>query len=176
MSVTGRFWRLASEEWPRIESLSDSNLTAGQMDRSEEAFLDTLFDDRWLESGHYLDIEKSWHLLDYLLRHVRDVPEAVLGQAIQGGTDLPFRDCDGFIRFLTPDEVRVVADHLGRQSVARLQACCKMDELLRAEIYPGFDQWDSDAVRGLVEQYFPLLVTFYRAAARAGQYVVLGRM
>ena len=176
MSISGRFWRLTTEEWAKLDASWSCGSHPGDVADAEVTFLDYLFAEEWADAQHYLDIDDSWDLLDYLLQYSQDDPAGVLGLAIQGGTDLPFEDSKGYIRFLTPDEVQKVAHHLGHHSVARLRSHVKMDQLVRVEIYPGFDRWERGTVYEIIERYLPTLIAFYVAAARTGQYVVLARM
>jgi hypothetical protein len=125
-------------------------------------------------SASALDIDKSWHIIHFLLTGEPWGGEGPLASAVLGGTELPGTDAGyGPFRYLTPPEVREVASALEAVPFADLWSRLKPEETEAAEIYPG--KWGEDGeVEGqYVSQNYGALRVFYSSASEAGNAVLL---
>jgi hypothetical protein len=120
-----------------------------------------------------LDIDKSWHLIHFLLSGERWTAKSLLGRAVLGGTEIKNSDGGyGPIRYLTHTEVRAISDAIQTVSPTALWSRFNPEEVQAADIYPG--SWELDAV---TEQYvlfnYASLQAFYASASNAGNGVLL---
>jgi hypothetical protein len=91
-----------------------------------------------------------------------------------GGTETPFDATYGKVRYLTPVEVREVADALGKISVEELRARFDPVAFTKAQVYPNPRPggWNITELESVLFIY-PQLVEFFRQAAREGNLVLL---
>lgn len=118
----------------------------------------------------HLDIDKSWHGVHYLLTGDPWEGEPPLSWAVLGGTGIGEDTGYGPPRYLTPDEVRDVADALDDASPESLTA--RFDPVaMKAEgIYP--QGWQPEDLGWLLGN-FDDLAGFYGVAAAEGRVVLL---
>jgi hypothetical protein len=122
------------------------------------------------ESGQEsLDLEKSWHVLHYLLTGSASEAPAPLGNAILGGSEIGDDLGYGPSRFLTPEQVREVSSALSSISKEDLANRFDLEAMMAANIYPVRDESEL----GLAQEYFGELSRFYAAAAAAGNAMLL---
>ena len=118
-----------------------------------------------------LDIDKSWHIIHFLLTGQSWGGAAPLSNAVCGGTALGDVDIGyGPARFLEPNEVGDVAAALSRITAAELWSRLSTEAAVEAQIYPS-GTWTSDAFP-YVAHHYERLQTFYRAAANRGEAVL----
>jgi hypothetical protein len=91
----------------------------------------------WYPAGPMLDLDKSWQLIHFLLTGDPWNGEPPLKDAILGGTPLGGELGYGPMRYLTPDQVRSVAESLSGVQEQRLRAAFDPAKLAREEVYPG---------------------------------------
>jgi hypothetical protein len=116
-----------------------------------------------------LNLEKSWHVLHYLLTgKVEDAPPP-MGNAILGGTEIGEDLGYGPARFLTPPQVREVAAALAPISKDDLGERFNLKAMIAANIYPVRDESELE----LAERYFEDLSCYYSAAAASGNAMLL---
>ena len=145
-----------------------------------------------------LDLDKSWHLLHFLLTGDPLGGSPPLKDAIIGGTEIGPDLGSGPARVLTPEQVRAVADALAGVREADLRSRYIPDALEAAKMYPGMWKPIAPPVRGglfrrgrpngpevtahskeLAEfldfamENFRALGPFYAAAARDGDAMLL---
>lgn len=127
----------------------------------------------------YFSLEKEWQALHFLI--AGESGEAENTQAtsphcnvVMGGTPTQFEAGYGFVRYLTPEEVRAVAELLSTISVEELRQRFDPAAFNAAQIYPDPQPggWDEEEIEPLLEMY-PELVTFFQNAARDGDIVLL---
>ncbi|GAA2637751.1 hypothetical protein GCM10010399_83740 [Dactylosporangium fulvum] len=114
-----------------------------------------------------MDTDKAWAGLEHLLKKL-DPPVDV----ISGGTALT-DDEWGYEspRLLTRDEVGSAARFLGGTPFERLVEGYDPAEFAAARVYPGI--WDEEWAQDYLSGAYAHLVTFFRAAAAAGDSIVL---
>lgn len=116
-----------------------------------------------------LNLEKSWHVLHYLLTgHVQEAP-GPLGNAILGGEEIGEERDYGRVRFLTPQQVHEVADALSNVSKDALRNRFDLEAMNAAGIYTARNQEDLE----LAQEYFEQLSRFYREAAENSEAMLL---
>ncbi len=121
----------------------------------------------------------DWHALHFLLTGDSDLkphplPAPPLGNVVLGGTETPWPCTRGHVRFLTPDEVRAVADTLTRISVEELRSRFSVASFNAAQIcpHPGRARWTEEDAEAVFEIY-PQVVGFFQATAHAGDMILL---
>jgi hypothetical protein len=122
----------------------------------------------------YLDVDKAWHGIHFLLTGEAGGGALPLRNAVLGGTKLGDVDVGyGPARFLTPDEVKKVAEALSNISEDDLRAGYDPSALEAAEIYPTIWEREGDeALEYLMDNYVEL-VEFFQEAARCGDAMLL---
>ena len=163
MSMMGIFIPLSAQELEKY--VKDSTLF--------DLMLDDALDEE--ENPDWLDIEKSWDGLSFLLTGVGpdEIAKAAppLSWMIFGAHVLdPDQDLGyGPASYLTPQEVKELAAALSGISIPQLKAnydSAKMNEL---ELYPN--NWDDEGIDFLLP-HFEQLKKFYAKAAANNQAVV----
>ena len=128
-------------------------------------------DDREHPEGKHLDIDKSWHAIQFLLTGEPWEGELPLRNAVMGGTELGDEDVGyGPARALTPAEVQAVSVALAAISGDELWARFDASAFARAEIYP--QGWSADE-KDYVVGYYDALREFFAEAARSGDGMIL---
>ncbi len=126
--------------------------------------------------GRYLNIDKTWHALHFLLTGTALPSQPPLTNVVMGGTPLGDPENPNFdfgpAHFLTPSEVQEVAKEISEISKVELQARFNSSALIAADIYPT-DLWK----RGqheveYVTYYFLPLVKLFQEAAKYGEVVL----
>src|SRR5208337_3054685 len=97
-----------------------------------------------------LNLEKSWHVLHYLLTGKAEDAPPPLGNAILGGHGIGGELGYGPARFLASDEVREVAAALATISKDDLAARFDLDAMIAMHIYPVRD----DSELEMAQHYF----------------------
>jgi hypothetical protein len=184
MSITASYRRVTPQEFAKLQSdpkaassFFGTNLDELDLDNPEAMLAKMQEQER---SNRYLDIDKDWHALHFLLtgdgglgeRGTR--PPLPLGNVVQGGTETEWECTYGRVRSLTPDGVRAVADALGRISVEELRSRFSVASFNAAEIYPlgRGANWTEDEAESVFDIY-PRVVEFFRLAAKEGDVVLL---
>ncbi len=116
-----------------------------------------------------LNLEKSWHVLHYLLTGKAEEAPAPLGNAILGGTEIGGDLGYGPARFLTPPQVREVAAALAPISSDDLAKRFNLEAMMAARIYPVRDESELE----LAQECFQQLSQYYADAAAAGNAMLL---
>ena len=131
------------------------------------------------DSERFLSIGKDWHALHFLLTgdgelRPHPLPPPPLGNVVHGGTETEWECGYGKVRSLTPDEVSEVANALAGITVEELRSRFSVESFNTAKIYPHgrrgcWTREEAESVFGI----YPQLVEFFRAAAQAGDMVLL---
>jgi hypothetical protein len=130
-------------------------------------------DDGDSEPPNYLDVDKAWHGIHYLLTGTAFEGSGPGALAVFGGTEFGPEVGYGPARFLEPEQVRQVSDHLSTLPLERLKSAFDPRDMAAKEIYPEVI-WlrdGSEALEYLLENYQQLAV-FYRDAASRGDAVI----
>jgi len=153
-------------------SLSEEILA--RLREDEDLIEDFLYpDDGDSEPDNYIDLDKAWHGLHYLLTGEAEGAEAPLGLAVIGGEEFGPDVGYGPARFLSAEQVAQVAKALEPITVESLSAKFDPQDMEHKQIYPDII-WvrdGADALDYLLENYEQLAV-FYRDAAARGEAVI----
>jgi hypothetical protein len=121
-----------------------------------------------------VDLDKAWHGIHYLLNGTPWKVTSTAGEAILGGrefgTDLGY----GPPHFLTPAQVKAIAEALLKETPAILTSRYRPESMETAGIYPKgiWKREGPQALQYLLDYYNPL-VAFYKRAAENGYAVVI---
>ncbi|MDP4090604.1 MAG: YfbM family protein [Bacillota bacterium] len=119
----------------------------------------------------YLDIDKSWHAIHYLLCGETWEGERPLFNVVLGGKEINKQDVGyGPARYLTALEVQEVYDAIKEITVPELHRRFNIKELQEADIYPQFDREDDFEY---ISGYFVYLQDFFGRAADRGKAVIM---
>jgi hypothetical protein len=118
-----------------------------------------------------LNLEKSWHVLHYLLTGEAEEAPPPLGNAILGGEEIGEDLGYGPARFLTPQQVRDVATGLAAISKDDLRSRFHLDAMIEAHIYPCKSNNEGEVE--LAQDYFDHLSRYYADAAASGNAMLL---
>ncbi len=119
-----------------------------------------------------VDLNKLWHILHYLLTGSALGGGSPLANAILGGEEIGSDMGYGPARFLTPSQVREVADALSRVSNEELARRFDPEAMDAAEIYGAGRGADPELAEYALE-YLPQLVSYYSDAAAKGYAMLL---
>lgn len=154
-------------------TLRTMNLSPEEQEKHRERFLKELnavgavLPDGTEESG--LSLEKSWHVLHYLLTGKPEEAPPPLGNAILGGREIGPDLGYGPARFLNPEEVRDVSLALSRITAQDLARRFDLPAMIAAHIYPVRDENELE----IAQPYFEQLARYYSEAAAAGHAMLL---
>jgi hypothetical protein len=119
----------------------------------------------------FLDLDKAWHGLHWLLTGTTDDASTATGAAIMGGTEIGEDWGYGPPRLLRPGDVRRVADALGEVDGDDLHGRFDPTAMTAADVYPFI--WDEDDVFAeYLAPSFEMLRDFYARAASRGDAVL----
>lgn len=126
------------------------------------------------EPANYIDVDKAWHGIHFLLTGKADGGVGPAGLAILGGE--PIGDDVGFgpARLLLPNEVRSVSSALTALDIETLRSRYIPGDMAKADIYPTeiWEREGDEAFDYLVKNYRSL-VKFYADAASRGDGILL---
>jgi hypothetical protein len=130
-------------------------------------------DDGDSDPPNFLEVDKAWHGIHYLLTGDPEGGSGPLALAVLGGKEVGDEVGYGPARFVMPEEVKAVATALEGIDEADFRTRFVPKEMAAAEIYPEviWEREGADALQYLVDYYIALL-DFYRAAANRGDGVI----
>jgi hypothetical protein len=183
MSIEASYRRVTPAEFAKLQSdpkaassFFGTNLDDLDLD-NPEALLAKMQEQE--SSNRYLGIGGDWHALHFLLTGDGDLkphplPPPPLGNVVQGGTETEWDCTYGKVRSLAPDEVRAVADALGKILVEELRSRFSVASFNAAQIYPHGRRarWTDEEAESVFETY-PRVVEFFQLAAKDGDMVLL---
>jgi len=184
MSIEASYRRVTPRDFSKLQSdpkaassFFGTNLDDLDLD-NPEALLAKMQEQE--SSNRYLGIGTDWHALHFLLTGDGELgergapPRPPLGNAVQGGTETEWDCTYGHVRSLMPDEVRAVADALGKISVEDLRSRFSVAAFNAAGIYPhGRDsRWTTEEAESVFDVY-PQVVEFFQLAAKDGDIILL---
>ncbi|MEZ0205581.1 YfbM family protein [Ideonella sp.] len=131
-------------------------------------------DDGDSEPDNSMDVDKAWHAIHFMLTGTADAGAEPWSLAVLGGEPIGDDLGDGPARFLTPAQVRQVAEALSALPIDEFAARYAPAAMEAAQIYPdGIWMRDGDdALDYVLENYAPL-VQFYVDAAVRGDGAIL---
>ena len=130
-------------------------------------------DDGDSEPPNYIDLDKAWHGIHYLLTGEAEGGAEPHSLAVFGGEEFGPEVGYGPARFLTAEQVSSVADALSKLSPASLGERFNPKDMEAKEIYPDviWVRDGEDALDYALEGY-QQLQAFYRDAAARGEAVI----
>lgn len=178
MGIYGHYYHLPTAE---LQAMLDDQSRADRyfgwdIDEEDGDWLEqeAACDARVRQLGGFLDIQRAWHAIHFLLTGDADIDAAMSappGKAVMGGTETDWEASVGTARYMMPDEVVEVAAALEEITDAELRESYQPEAFQREEIYPGGD-WEAADLEPLLDT-FHKLQEFYRAAAKAGNAMIL---
>ena len=133
-------------------------------------------DDSWEPEAkpEFLDIDKSWHGIHFLLTGSHSEGSGPLAFILQGGREIPTDDFGyGPPHAFTATEVREINQALNRVSPDELYSKADPDQFTELDIYPGI--WDSEPKEesiGYLTDYLKELQTFIKQAAASDRALI----
>lgn len=128
-------------------------------------FLDTAVDDQDELGADFLDVDKSWHGIHFLLTGAATGGDAPLAWAVMARTEIG----EGRARLLAPDDVVAVSKALAPITADKLKRKCDWSGMNEGEIYPqDWTAGDED----YIADNFTALKKLYESAARRRMAVV----
>jgi hypothetical protein len=183
MGITATYRRVTPQEFSELQTDPEAaesffGLDLDSFDFSNpEAMLAKLQEQKADERR--FSLEKEWHALHFLITGDSSLESDTQLQPpycniVMEGTPTQFEATYGFVRYLTPEEVRAVAELLSTISVEELRQRFDPAAFNAAKIYPNPRPggWDDEEIEPLLEMY-PELVEFFQNAARDGDIVLL---
>jgi len=176
MSIEASYRRITREEFTRLqEDPEAADSFFGMNWENEEELLASM--EEIESSDRYLSIGKDWHMLHFLLTGDGELqphppPPPPLGNVVQGGTETEWECTYGNVRSLAPEEVKAVADALGRISVEELRSRFRATAFAEVDIYPQGSEWTEEDAQSAFDIY-PKVVGFFQAAAQDGDMILL---
>ena len=156
MSMIGNFLAISEEK-------------ASELRANQTEIPDYLYSDEVQESDTFLDVDKAWHGVHFLLTGSTLEGEAPLCWVVLGGEAIGEDVGYGPARFVSAEEVKQINEAISNIDSSELIARFDAAALNRAEIYP--DGWKSDDADYLVGA-FQDIKKFYSAAAEKNQCVI----
>ena len=153
MSMIGSFLAIPSEKLDELTREPDAI----------EEFLHATVDDQDELGGDFLDVDKAWHGIHFLLTGSADAGEPPLQWAVFAPTEIGGDVGYGPARALTPDQVIEVSKALAPITPDKLKRRCDLTAMNAAEVYP--QNWEEGDESYLADNYASLK-KFYEAAAR----------
>ncbi len=121
-----------------------------------------------------ISIEKEWQAIHYLLTGEvafdRSQAELPLSSLVLGGTPTKFEAGYGYVRYLSPDEVKKLAQALHQVSRADLRS--RFDARGSMEIYAQEDEWDEKAWEFLLS-VLDSLISFLNEASVNNEVILI---
>ena len=151
-----------------------SAATLEDLRRNPEPLARFLYDDAASSSGDGLDIDKSWHIIHFLLTGDPWKGKEPWVNVVLGGTPVSEESVGyGPARYLTPPQVAEVAQALSTLSAEDLLARWDDEAIAEADIYPNI--WDDESPEELEyvsDNYEAIREIFARAAQNGDAMIV----
>jgi hypothetical protein len=132
---------------------------------------------RKMNDRNILSLEKSWHVVHFLLTDDKTImpqhlPDKPLHNVVMGGTATSVDSGYGPVRVIEKADVKAIAAALASISPAALKSKYSLAELNAADLYatPRPGGWDSREL-DIVYACIPRLKEFFEVAAASNQYV-----
>jgi hypothetical protein len=179
MGITASYRRIKPEKFAELQN--NPQVAASFFEWDEDSYgIEGIDISRSENKENYFSLEKDWHALHFLLtgdtsmsmeENTQVLPP--LCNVVIGGTPTEFDATYGFVRYLTPEEVREVADALSQISAEELKGRFNPNLFKQGDIYPGGDGWDEDQIEFLLNELYPELLEFFQKAAKEGDIMLL---
>jgi len=139
----------------------------------DDKYLGTLME-QWRDTDHFINIDKAWHGIHYLLTNSSMWGPIPARWTIFGDIKIPEFEKD-YVRasYLKPSQVSKVNNFLSKIPEEEFKRRYNPNKFEAAEIYP--DSWDNTDIDYLMI-YFRKVKILYQKAADIGEYVLLFRV
>ncbi len=122
------------------------------------------------KEGQYLDIDKSWNGIHFLLtgsvwEGEEPIKSVIMGDQEIGTVDIGY----GPVRLIKSEKVKQISSALDAISIEEFEKRYNIDVLNEADVYPSI--WDATGLEYL-SYYFKKLKEFYKQAAEEGYCVI----
>jgi hypothetical protein len=177
MSITASYRRLSPQEFERLRAdpTAAASYFGDDLEDEDDAAWYAWLDARDAD-GRYLDIQKGWHALNFLLTGNATMDRACapppLGNVVLGGNDTDWEATYGMVRSLAPAEVQAVAAALEQVDEEELRRRFDPASYEAEDIYPAGVPWGEDDLAPLLK-VFGQVRAFFSEAAKAGEVVLL---
>jgi hypothetical protein len=166
VGIVATYLRITPEELVRLKQSPDT-ITAFLYEDLDGDNTSRVLSDRCL------DIDKTWHIIHFLLTGTLEGGEWPLSGAVLGGTPLcPSEIGYGSIRYLTPHEVSEVAAALALIPPDDLAQRLDLETLQELNIYPGVGTSTADELDYILP-YYSDLIDFFQEAGEVGDAIML---
>jgi len=117
-------------------------------------------------------LQKDWHVLQYVLNGTGEPGPAPIQKSILGGTEFPIPADYGPLRYLTPQEVKEIAEAFAEVDSQNLFGRLNKQDAELKNIYLAHTMDDPEEW-GYLPDLFERFRSFYRDAAKNGNAVLL---
>jgi len=126
------------------------------------------------EPPHYVDVDKAWHCIHFMLAGDAGMGPNPASWAFFGGEEVGEDVGYGPARILQPAQVRSIASALSSIGESEFKARYSPNEMLAADVYLGdMCVRDGDDALDYIVSNYQNLVAFYRGAADRGEGAIL---
>lgn len=123
------------------------------------------------EEDEYLDIDKSWHAIHFILCGSSAEGEIPFFNVVLGGTIINDEDVGyGPARYLTPVEIKEAYEVIKNIMEEDFRKKFDWNKLAESDIYPQFDSNDDVEY---VWSYFTMVQSLFEKASQNGKYMLL---
>lgn len=143
--------------------------------QADPATLYQLMEGRWSGEQPTFSLEKTHHLLCYLLTGNTEFSQSSshpVAPIFNGGRNSQIYNEHGAIRVLTPSQVEAISEALEATDLAELQQRANVDALNKAQLLPHKNLWSTEQLEDLWTLY-PALQTFFDLASNEDEFVLL---
>jgi hypothetical protein len=136
------------------------------------------------QTDHFLNLDESWYGIHFVMTDEYPITKTEAQQRgiswdddsleniIMGGSSTPYKTSFGAARYLNPQQVERMAEKLEHLNVDKFKEWYN-PEVLMSENMPPLN-WDKgNTMRDWLVGYFKKLVEFYKAAASAGESILI---
>ena len=176
MGMYAHYWRITPQEWRNIaEDTKAADAFFGyDLDEEDDDGWDAFFELR--RSGQrYLDIQKAWHTLHFLLTDNNDFDVSHVpppwSYVVLGGTEPQWEEDYGDVRYLTPAQVRETSQAMRNVSREDLRPRLDIERFDAAALYPDAE-WDQAGLEAMLDIY-DKVAEFFHAASEAGDMILI---
>jgi hypothetical protein len=121
-----------------------------------------------------IDVDKSWHLIHFMLTGQADGGPEPLSWAVLGGEEVGEDVGYGPARILQPDQVKGISSALSEISIEEFNSRYDPAAMKAADVYlSDMCVRDGDEALEYISDNYSALVDFYRSAAEGGKGAVL---
>jgi hypothetical protein len=164
MSMRGCYRRIAPAELRRL--VSNSNGIEDFLSPDEEIYAA-------LPAELFLEVDKAWLPIHYLLCGTMDEQSGPLGNVVLGGSPIGPDLSYGPARYLTPSQVQEAAQALAAIPVNDLMDRFDKKKMIEAGALSAYSDADENEDRAYIAFHYAALQRFFQDAANTGDAILL---